>query len=230
MAVGFIRTEDLISRARIAHIEAFEKGGGYQRLPSTTRVNLLARELLGRKVDLPTALLPNLRTYDESVHITRTSDGATFLNLADDDLWEVDGQHRCEGLKRALETDYERFRDYVIPFVTGLGWSEEVELEQFYVVNSNAKSVPTTIAYDLLSRRVQGVPGLIQDLEERGKGWQVHGQELAREIIETSSIWAHRIRFSNEPKGITTVQGAGFVNSLRPISNSPYFGRLPVGR
>jgi len=228
MAVGFIRAGDLIPRARIAYRE-FEGSRGYQRLPSTTRVNLLARELLGRKVDLPTGLLLNLRTYDESVHITRTSDGATFLNLADDYLWEVDGQHRCEGLKRALETDYERFRDYVIPFVTGLGWSEEVEMEQFYVVNSTAKNVPTTIAYDLLAQRSQGVPGLMEDLEERGRAWQAHGQELAKEMATAGSIWKDRIRFSNEPKGITTVPSAGFVNSLKPIFNSAYFNRLTRG-
>jgi len=228
LVVGFIRAEELIPRTRIAYRE-FEGGGGYQRLPSAARVNLLARELLGRKVDLPTALLLNLRIYDESIHITRTSDGATFLNLADDYLWEVDGQHRCEGLKRALETDYEHFRDYMIPFVTGLGWSEEDEMEQFYVVNSTAKSVPTIIAYDLLAQRSQGVPGLMEDLEERGKAWQVHGQELAKEMVTTGPIWINRIRFSNEPKGITTVPSAGFVNSLRPIFNSAYFNRLTRG-
>ena len=228
IAVGFIRTEDLIPRARIAHRE-FEGGKGYQRLPSPTRVNMLARELMGRKVDLPTALLLNLRDYDESVHLVRTSDGATFLKLADDYLWEVDGQHRCESLKRALEADFERFRDYTIPFVTGLGWSQGYEMEQFFVVNSTAKSVPTSIAYDILASLGQGIPGLMQDLEERGRAWQVHGQELAKELAATSSIWMNRIRFSNEPKGMTTVASAGFAQSLKPILNSAYFGRLTRG-
>lgn len=108
IAVGFIRAGDLIPRARIAHRE-FVGGKGYQRLPSPTRVNMLARDLMGRKIDLPTALLLNLRDYDESIHISRTSEGATFLNLADDYFWEVDGQHRCESLKRALKADFERF-------------------------------------------------------------------------------------------------------------------------
>jgi len=228
IAVGFIRTEDLIPRARIAHRE-FEGGRGYQRLPSLTRVNMLARELMGRKVDLPTALLLNLRNYDESVHLTKTSDGVTALKLADDYFWEVDGQHRVESLKRALEADYDRFRDYTIPFVTGLGWSEEYEMEQFFVVNSTAKSVPTSIAYDILASLGQGIPGLMQDLEERGRAWQVDGHELARELAATSSIWMNRIRFSNEPKGMTTVASSGFTQSLKSILNSAYFGRLSRG-
>lgn len=102
-------------------------------------------------------------------------------------------------------------------------------MEQFFVVNSTAKSVPTTIAYDILASLGQGVPGLMQDLEERGRAWQVHGQELAKEIAATSPIWMNRIRFSNEPKGISTVPSAGFVNSLKPILNSAYFGRLTRG-
>ena len=207
IAVGFIRAKDLIPRARIAHRE-FEGGTGYQRLPSPARVNSLARDLQQQKVDLPTALLLNLRDFDETANITQ-SEGTTFLSLSDESLWEVDGQHRCQGLKTALEDDPDRFSDYTIPFVLGLGWPDDYEMEQFYVVNSNAKSVPTTIAYDILASMGQSIPGLMQDLEESGRGWQVHGHDLAREMAETSQIWAGRIRFSNQPKGKTTVASSG---------------------
>ena len=228
IAVGLIRAEDLIPRASIAHRE-FEGGKGYQRLPSRLRVNLLAQSLLRQKVDLPTALLLNLRTYDPSVNLLKDDKGANFLSLTDELLWEVDGQHRCEGLKAALDENPDRFRDYTIPFVIGLGWSEDYEMEQFFVVNSNAKSVPTTIAYDILAEMGQTIPGLMKDLEESGKGWQVHGHELAKELAETSSIWRDRIRFSNQPKGMTTVASSGFVNSLKPVLALPYFGRLTRG-
>ena len=97
------------------------------------------------------------------------------------------------------------------------------------MVNSNAKSVSTTIAYDILSNLGQVIPGLTQDLEESGKAWQVHGQELTKELAENSGIWKDLIRFSNEPKGASTVQSAGFVSSLRPILSSAYFGRLTRG-
>jgi hypothetical protein len=102
-------------------------------------------------------------------------------------------------------------------------------MEQFFVVNSTAKSVSTTIAYDILASLGQEIPGLMQDLEERGRAWQVQGQELVKEISATSSIWVNRIRFSNESKAMTTVPSAGFVNSLKPILGSPYFGRLTRG-
>ena len=227
IAVGFIRAQDLIPRARIAHRE-FEGGTGYQRLPSRARVNSLARDLQQQKVDLPTALLLNQRDFDWAVNIKHI-EGATFLSLTDEFLWEVDGQHRCQGLKAALENDPDRFSDYTIPFVLGLGWTEDYEMEQFFVVNSNAKSVPTTIAYDILASMGQSIPGLMQDLEESGRAWQVHGHELAREMSDTSPIWANRIRFSNQPKGGTTVTSSGFVTSLKPVLGSPYFGRLTQG-
>ncbi len=227
IAVGFIKAGDLIPRAAIAHRE-FEGGTGYQRLPSQARVNLLARDLRRQRVDLPTALLLNLRSYDPAVNI-KHQDGAAYLCLTDERLWEVDGQHRCQGLKVALEEEPDRFKDYTIPFVLGLGWHEEYEMEQFYVVNSNAKSVPTTIAFDILAALGQNIPGLVQDLEENGRAWQVHGQDLTKEISETSPVWRGRIRFSNQPKGMTTVPSAGFVNSLKPVLASAYFGRLTRG-
>ena len=227
IAVGFIKAGDLIPRAAIAHRE-FEGGTGYQRLPSQTRVNRLARDLRQERVDLPTALLLNLRTYDPSVNI-KYQDGAAYLCLTDERLWEVDGQHRCQGLKAALEEEPDRFKDYTVPVVVGLGWPEAYEMEQFYVVNSNAKSVPTTIAFDILAAMGQNIPGLMQELEENGRAWQVHGHELTKEISETNPVWRGRIRFSNQPKGITTVTSAGFVNSLKPVLASAYFGRLTRG-
>ena len=224
IAVGFIRAEDLIPRARIAHRE-FEGGNGYQRLPSQSRVNSLTRDLKGDKVDLPTALLLNLRDYDEAINV-KNIEGATYLSLTEEFLWEVDGQHRCQGLKAALEGDPDKFGGYTIPFVLGLGWTEDYEMEQFFVVNSNAKSVPTTIAYDILASMGQSIPGLMQDIEESGRGWQVHGHDLAKEMVDTCHIWTNRIRFSNQPKGMTTVTSSGFVNSLKPVLASAYFGRL----
>ena len=228
IATGFIRAEDLIPRARIAHRE-FEGGQGYQRLPSQTRVKLLARQLRSRKVDLPTALLLNLRTYDPAVNLVQAEAGQTLLKLTDEYFWQVDGQHRCEGLKAALEEAPEQFIGYTIPFITGLGWSKEYEMEQFFVVNSTQKSVPTTIAYDILASLGQVVPGLLQDLEESGREWQINGQELAKELADSSPIWRNRIRFSNQLRGMTTVPSAGFVNSLKPVLQSAYFGRLTRG-
>ena len=228
IAVGFIRAKDLIPRARIAFRD-FAGSEGYQRLPSQARVNKLAHDLKDNKVDLPTALLLNFRDYVESVNLVRDSNGSTLLKLGDDEIWEVDGQHRSEAIRQVLEENYERFQDYTIPFVIGLGWTEEYEMEQFFVVNSNQKSVSTTLAFDILTSLGNLVPGLMQDLEESGKAWQVNGQELAEVMAATSLIWAKRIRFSNEQKGMTTVSSAGFVNSLKPILNSPYFGRLKRG-
>ena len=116
--------------------------------------------------------------------------------------------------------------DYVIPFVCTLGGPEEFELEQFYVVNSNAKSVPTNLAYELLSHRASSRSGIMEVLEEENKGWIAHCKGLADEMARDHQLWASRIRFPNEPKEDTTIQLSGMVNSLKTVLGSPYFLRL----
>ena len=60
----------------------------------------------------------------------------------------MDGQHRVAALKKLMEEDpdggWEKFQ---IPFICMVGATEPEEMEQFYVVNSRAKSVRTALAF-----------------------------------------------------------------------------------
>jgi len=66
----------------------------------------------------------------------------------------------------------------MIPYVCLLGAPEEEEMEQFYIVNSTAKSVKTDLALVLLRRRADKDPAVYQALQERGREWQVDGQAI----------------------------------------------------
>ena len=66
----------------------------------------------------------------------------------------------------------------MIPFVCVLGASEREEMEQFYVVNSTAKSVRTDLAYDLLKQRAENDPRS----SLRFKSWARSGKWTGRRL------------------------------------------------
>ena len=226
---GVISIRDLIPRTEVA-FRRHSTSSGYQREPSNTRVRKLANAIARQRVDLPTALLLNLRDFDPDSDLVaangRGRPHRAILRLTDQTLWCVDGQHRIGALRQLFQESPDTWGSYVIPFVCTLGGSEEFELEQFYIVNSNAKSVPTNLAYELLTHRASIRPGIMEALEEENKGWVAHGKELADEMGRHSQIWTNRIRFPNDPKLETIIQLGGMVNSLKVVLSSPYFMRL----
>jgi hypothetical protein len=108
-----------------------------------------------------------------------------------------------------------------------LGGTEREEMEQFYVVNSTAKSVRTDLALSLLKQRAESDARVMDQLRERGESWKVGGQTLVEEL-GTISLWKARIRFAGDDRGATTIASAGMANSLKPLLATPYFGQLTV--
>jgi DGQHR domain-containing protein len=205
-------------------------GRGYQRPPQEARVNELAYDLRKGRVDLPTSVLLNVRNRDarRAVH-----DGVLDLGsvaggqpTADNKFYVVDGQHRILALKKLIEEfDAELWSKYMIPFTCMLGGSEDQEMDQFYIVNSKAKSVRTDLAYELLSRRAQD-PDVMEALAERGQDWQVHAQSIVKRLNEDSPAWRGRIRFAAMEKGNTIMPSASMVGSLKQVLGLPYFRAL----
>lgn len=223
LVIGVMEAGALVDRYVIPRRD-FRTKAGYQREVSNARVNQLVRDLLAKRVDLPTSLLLNLRGYEAGVHLVER-DGREFLRLADEKLYVVDGQHRVEGLRRLVETEPERWSAFGISFVCMLGAEEREEMEQFYVVNSTAKSVRTDLALDLLKQRAEHSQGVMDALIERGQAWKVKAQTLA-EGIESQPLWRGRIRFPGVPKGDTIIASAGMVSSLKGLLDTPYFGGI----
>lgn len=220
IVVGVIDAGSLVARHRVPHRDHRHKTG-YQRPASTPRVNRLRDALARRRVDLPTAVLLNMRDFDSATSIEE-EDGRRYLHLTEH-LHVVDGQHRIAALERLLEEDADRWSTFRIPFVCMLGATQGQEMEQFYVVNSTAKSVRTDLAYDLLKQQAEADPEVFNALEERGEAWKVRAQAIVEQLVADSPIWQNRVRFSGDPKAATTVGNAGLANSLKQLLSMPFF-------
>ncbi len=201
---------------------------GYQRQPQDARINSLANDLRKKRTDLPTAVLLNIRSKDAPKAVR---DDVLELDrfIVDGEPFKfhvVDGQHRVLALAKLMDEDPERWARFQIPFVCLLGADEDEEMEQFYIVNSTAKSVKTDLALVLLRRRSDQDPAIYEALQEKGREWQVDGQALLERLAAESQIWRNRVRFPSMEKGETTIPSASMVTSLKPLLASPYFGGL----
>ena len=64
IAIGSIPIAVLSKLYQVDRVNSRDNPDGYQREPIVSRINSLKRELHAKRVDLPTAILLNLRTYD----------------------------------------------------------------------------------------------------------------------------------------------------------------------
>lgn len=226
IVVGVIRVGDLVPRYEIVRREHYSNTG-YQREPSKLRVRQLATALKDGLVDLPTAILLNMRSFNEKQHLV--PEGTRWVFMPEPQLYVVDGQHRVEALKELYESlpdGHERWADFEIPFVCMLGANQDQEMEQFYVVNSNAKSVPTSLAYDLIKQMAERDPDLMESLQKGGREWQVRAQGLAERLGEESTVWKGRIHFPSEDRKGTTITNSGMANSLKPVFSHTYLSQI----
>ena len=225
---GFIPAGVLLENFEIPYYNHTTKRG-YQRQPQAARINQLASELRRDRVDLPTAILLNVRSR---AAITAIKSGQLSLNelLSSSALgakfYVVDGQHRILAFERAVNDGWFAGRDFLIPFTCMLGADEDEEMAQFYVVNSTSKAVRTDLAYALIKKRSETEDGLLEALQERGQDWQVAGQTIVERLAVESPVWRGRIRLPAMEKAGTIIPSASMVTSLKSILNSPFFSRL----
>lgn len=226
--VGFMPASVLLPDGYIVPWYDTRTKKGYQRQPQDVRINSLANDLRKQRTDLPTAVLLNIRNKEAQKALRED-----FLELdrfivdgQQIKFHVVDGQHRILALAKLMEEDPERWETFQIPFVCLLGANEDEEMEQFYIVNSTAKSVKTDLALVLLRRRADKDFAVYEALQERGREWQVDGQALVERLASESPIWRNRVRMPSMEKGETTIPSASMVTSLKPLLSSPYFGGL----
>lgn len=234
IVTGFIPAGALVPENYIIPHHDPRTKKGYQRLPQDARINELANDLKKGRVDLPTSILLNLRNREarQALH-----DGTLDLRVvrgrqdvisnfgASNKFYVVDGQHRILALLKLIGED-ESWRNFLLPFVCMLGATEEEEMDQFYVVNSKAKSVRTDLAFEILRQRAEHDPKVMNALIEKGQDWQVLAQEIVQRLSEESPVWNGRIRFAGMDKGNTIMPSASMVTSLKPLLNSPSFKML----
>ena len=223
VVVGVLDASTLITQASVPRRDTRTKSG-YQRDLTRARVNRLQNDLRAGRVDLPTAVLLSMR--DDSNALIENGAKDLCLHLSGRELNIVDGQHRVAALRGLLEESPEKWSNFKVPFICVLGADEHQEMEQFYVVNSTAKSVRTDLAFDLLKQQAENDSSLANALEERGEKWKVSGQTIVERLNHEAALWRARIRFPGEPTNATTINNSGMVNSLKQLLSSPYFGNL----
>jgi DGQHR domain-containing protein len=228
---GFIHAGALIPDNFVIPYHDPRTKKGYQRPPQEPRINELVGDLRKERVDLPTAILLNLRDkearralHENALDVTSLREGTTEGGK----FYVVDGQHRVLALKRLIEEfDSDgKWKRFMIPFVCMVGATEHEEMDQFYIVNSKAKSVRTDLALLLLRKRADEDDGVYEALIEKGRDWQVKAQKIVEALAEHSPVWRGRIRLPAMEKGDTTIPSASMVTSLKPLLASPYFGQL----
>ena len=208
---------------RVDRVNQRDNPSGYQREAVKTRVNSLVKELKAKRVDLPTAILLNLRKFQASQHIPDGGISTTLVLSEEDHLFVVDGQHRVESLIALFNEDSDQWGSYAVPFVCLLGADLNGEMTEFHVVNSNAKSIGTGLAMDLLRRRAEASDIVRDQLVETGRVWINTASQLTNELKKTET-WQGKIQFPGQSKSGTLITNNGMITSLRPLVEQPgYF-------
>jgi len=208
---------------------------GYQRLPLVKRFSegkgSIVRYLMKEIGCFPTSILLNVRgelSFEEGEDMGWCTLGD--LDIGDEELWLIDGQHRMEALKRAIErnADFEKYP--VIVSILQLP-NRFDELMLFYIVNRRQRGVPTDLAYRHLQRM----------LWEKGTDWlyELEGRRgvllgLATEIVDylcddPRSPWYGRIRRVAETKTDDhIIQDKMMIRSVADVLKEKVFEGLPV--
>ena len=199
--LGWLPAEELIKRGRVdkwapSHTE------GYQRPLVEKRIGDVAWYLKKGEGIMPTSVLVSIRSgvkFDEEKR---------KLDIPDEViLWIIDGQHRVEGLKRAMEQGAQELKDYPFPVVIMVNPNRFDEMRAFYLVNSKAKSVPTDVAERIMKRTLaeQGEPWIREhEAEDFTKSQRVINQAKAVTVGDylrsECPVWKGMVAVPGEPK------------------------------
>ncbi len=208
---------------------------GYQRLPEQRRLSegrgSVVRYLMKEMGCFPTSILVNVRgevSFEGSTDMGWCSYGK--LRIEDEALWLIDGQHRVEALKRAMDRNAD-FEGYPV-IVSLLHLPQRFdELMLFYIVNRRQRSVPTDLAYRHLQRM----------LWERGTQWlyDLEGQRgvrlgLAAEVVDQlngdqRSPWCGRIKMVGEVREEEhVIHDRQMISSVADIFKEKVFEGMPI--
>ncbi len=213
--VGVIEVKELITRFQIPYWE-HENKRGYQRNLEERRVNNFAQELKDGKVSIPTSLLLSVR--DATLKPKYLTGGMYELELppaGEPIFYVVDGQHRLMALKHLVDEEPDGpWSHWRISIVIFFGADENTEMTQFHIVNSNAKSVRTDLALELLAERVERDSGLMADLISKKQDWKIQALRLTEQISKRGE-WLRLIQFAGQEKNNTIIRSNSFVSSLR---------------
>jgi DGQHR domain-containing protein len=226
-----VRAGDLVSG--MTRVDAWSPANksGYQRMPTEARFNKIARYVMGKdggRAILPQAVVLNFRGGNSSLRFSGSPNKnvGTLHIESDQVLWEVDGQHRLGGLRRALQEN-PAFADYMIPIVIVEGLSRLDEALLFFVINTTQKKVATDLAQRLLEQQM-GDKDLRFQIITSGKDWIPKGVKVVDAMLSaTGHPWHGKIGIPGPKIGGALTKQVSFVTSLKPILSTPPYTSVP---
>jgi len=220
--VSAIKASDLLSNYQVAWWNRDDQSG-YQRPLNESRLREIQSYLIKDIGTFPTSVLANVRG-NINVKMIKKMDGKRELcevSIPDSSLplWIIDGQHRVEGLKAAIENNSDLGN---FPIIVSLFTLKDTydEMMQFHIVNSRAKSVPTDLAQRHIFRMVSRInlPEVMAREGERDALGAVAVAVVDRLMKDKNSPWHERIQLPDEPR-----KQRGEVIRQRPLSDSIHY-------
>jgi DGQHR domain-containing protein len=148
----------------------------------------------------------------------------TFPENAQYKLWEVDGQHRIEGLIRAYRENPRPFRDFKLPVTILNGLSLDQEAAQFLIINTTQNPVRSDLELRVMYER-QGRTQNFQNLLDilKWDAWSMEALDITRQMERPGFVWEHRIVLPGESRSATgTISEGQFVATLGRVCSKNY--------
>jgi DGQHR domain-containing protein len=224
--VGIMNAKDLISITTIdrysSSLPPDDPNQGYQRPAERSRITKIGNHLIKNILRLegnsgglfPTAVILTSRTP------LKFSDGQLKITQL---LQTTDGQHRIEGLRYSLvEKGEAALENFPIAFVIIEISDRITEMNQFNIINGNAKSVRTDLVNSILTATAaKKGDDSISDTDR----WKVVVTRVISKLDkEPKSPWFNLIAMPDEisspkSKNGKVVRATSFMTSLRPVYN-----------
>ncbi|MEM3791637.1 MAG: DGQHR domain-containing protein [Candidatus Micrarchaeaceae archaeon] len=244
----YMNAEELVDNTEADVFDARTKLG-YQRRINEARARAFKKFMTGDRGVSPTAIILSYRDTKPIFKVLDKTHNFGILTLDKQKFWQVDGQHRIQGLRELVEASrgsppLEYNRDMMFPVIIicpALWGAEEMdeikfqEAYQFYVINKTQKSIDTALTEEFLlklNEKLGGVAGVAREPLPTAMihniDWVPTAIELADELNKTSAIWSGKILLANEkPHAGTFVNQKAFTDSLSPVLKSDVMRSMP---
>ncbi|MFW6117955.1 MAG: DGQHR domain-containing protein [Chloroflexota bacterium] len=230
---GYMLAQQLCDEKKVK-ADAWSPGNreGYQRRLDVVRARLFTKYVANPDNISPPAVLLSVR---ESVEFTSKDGKYGILSIPDSSiLYEVDGQHRIEGLREAIRRD-QIDSNFALPVIiicpVKLGEKEAknprfCEAKQFVVINRTQKTVRSDLSDRFIARLA---PEQREELEVLGAVETLERTQAAVQIADkltnkARSPWEGRIKLPGKRGG--GVSQRAFTNSLEPVLKDPILKTL----
>lgn len=193
---------------------------GYQRLLNHARARKLA-DYIVKGQDRQDAFLPTsvLLATDKTLNFDKDNNTVCFDTDIIGPFSVVDGQHRLEGLKMAVQKD-SRVLEFEVPVNIAADLPKLHQMCHFLIVNTTQKSVDKAVSQKIMARltqalTVEDIPSLpkwILNIVEKGE------VDKALKLVEylnekPDSPWHERIKMANE-SGFQKINQGSFVTII----------------